>query len=247
MSVAADIPLDEFLAKLSPEIAGLARRLHALAKKAAPRATVKAYPGWRVISFSLDGGMRTAFVGIAPAKKGANVYFFHDAGTLKGSALLLRGAGKLERLTLAPGDKIPAAPLTTLIRQAAKRAAERLAAPAPNPRAKEKHKRAGGYEISASRTLPVPIATLSAAVIPDGARSKWLPKPPMTIRKATPEKSMRITWHEPPSNVDLYLYRAGDGKCRIVIQHGRLPDAKSVTQLKEYWGAALDRLTARFD
>lgn len=62
------------------------------------------------------------------------------------------------------------------------------------------------------------------------------------IRKATVNKSMRITWQEPASNVDVGFYSKADNKSQVAIEHGKLQDAAAGERMKAYWGEAFDRL-----
>src|SRR6266849_5995509 len=59
---------------------------------------------------------------------------------------------------------------------------------------RERHQKPEGYEISGSKTIGVPLAALYKAWEGEKARSRWLPDKDMVIRKATANKSMRITW-----------------------------------------------------
>src|SRR5689334_305031 len=55
---------------------------------------------------------------------------------------------------------------------------------------------ADGYAISVSRTLAVPVAKLYRAWHDPRTRARWLADAPFAIRKATPDKSLRVTWNE---------------------------------------------------
>jgi uncharacterized protein YndB with AHSA1/START domain len=105
---------------------------------------------------------------------------------------------------------------------------------------REKHQTASGYTASASRTIGVPVDRLFEAWSDEGFRRSWLPAK-MTIRKATPDKSLRITW-EDGSNVDVGLFSKGESKSQVAVEHAKLPDAEAVARAKEYWKQALDRL-----
>jgi len=58
---------------------------------------------------------------------------------------------------------------------------------------REKYEKPGGYEISASKTIAVSAEVIYDAWNNPKLRSTWLPEKPITIRTATPGKSMRIT------------------------------------------------------
>ncbi|HEY9421380.1 MAG TPA: DUF4287 domain-containing protein [Thermoanaerobaculia bacterium] len=106
---------------------------------------------------------------------------------------------------------------------------------------REKHQTSSGWQASANRTFNVPVSRLFEAWCDEEQRRLWLPVAAMTIRKATPDKSLRITWGD-GSNVDVNLYPKGDAKSQVSIEHGKLPGAEAVAESKGYWKQALDRL-----
>ncbi len=107
---------------------------------------------------------------------------------------------------------------------------------------REKHEKPGGYQISVSRTVNVPLANLYKAVANEKSRSSWLPEGGLVLRKATANKSMRVTWKDGKTSLEINFYPKGDSKSQIVVQHSKLPDAKAAAKMKTYWGKALDGL-----
>src|SRR4051812_6895798 len=59
---------------------------------------------------------------------------------------------------------------------------------------RQKHQKGDGFEAGVSRTFAVPLAALYAAWHDEKVRRRWLGDCPLTIRKATKDKSLRITW-----------------------------------------------------
>lgn len=106
---------------------------------------------------------------------------------------------------------------------------------------RRKHQMPDGYSVGVSRTLGVPLASLYSQWSDSKLRSKWL-KEKIVVRKETKNKSMRITW---PDSTSVELYFAGKGpvKSQVAVQHSRLGSAKDVERAREYWKAALDRLS----
>lgn len=104
-----------------------------------------------------------------------------------------------------------------------------------------------GYEISVSRTINVPIAKLYHAFANDKARNAWLAEDGLAVRKATANKSMRVTWNDVKTSLEISFVSKGDAKSQVVVQHSKLPNARASTTMKTYWGKALDRLRASLE
>lgn len=107
---------------------------------------------------------------------------------------------------------------------------------------REKHQRPSGYEISRSKTMGVPVSTLYAAWQDKEVRGRWLKEASLVIRKATADKSMRITWVDGETSVEALFYKKGKNKSLVTVQHSKLTDAKEAERLKAYWAEKLDRL-----
>jgi hypothetical protein len=108
---------------------------------------------------------------------------------------------------------------------------------------RDKHQRPDGYSVSVSRTIAVPVSSLYAAW---SGTKKWLEAEPFTIRKATKDKSLRITWSDATS-VEVMLYAKGAGKSQVTVQHSKLKSAAAGEKMKKFWGAALDGLRAELE
>jgi uncharacterized protein YndB with AHSA1/START domain len=107
---------------------------------------------------------------------------------------------------------------------------------------RQKHEKPSGYEISVSRTVNAPLASVYKKVANERGRSLWLSEDAVTIKKSTPNKSMRMVWKDGKTSLQISFLEKGDGKSQVVVQHGKLPDAKAAAKMKSYWGKALDRL-----
>jgi uncharacterized protein YndB with AHSA1/START domain len=105
---------------------------------------------------------------------------------------------------------------------------------------REIHEKPSGYEISVSRTIDASISEAFKAWADDKTRKLWLPAN-FTIRKSTPNKTIRITWSD-GTDVVAGFYPKGENKCQVVAQHGKLKDAKTGAKTKQFWGDALARL-----
>ena len=107
---------------------------------------------------------------------------------------------------------------------------------------REKHQKPEGYQISVSRTIKTPLAKLFKSFANEKARKAWLPEDGLTTRKATANKSIRITWNDGKSSLEISFYSKSDDKSQVVVQHSKLPNAKASAKMKAYWTKALDRL-----
>ena len=109
------------------------------------------------------------------------------------------------------------------------------------------HQKPGGYEISVSRTINAPISKVYHAFANDKARNAWLAEDGLAVRKATPNKSMRVTWNDVKTSLEISFLSKSDTKSQVVVQHSKLPNAKASATMKAYWGKALDRLRASLE
>ncbi len=104
----------------------------------------------------------------------------------------------------------------------------------------------GSFEANKSKTFPVPLERLYQAFADGRTRARWLPGIELTIRTATPGKSMRITWPDRTS-LEVGFMSKGANKSQVALQHGRLPDRAAVARMKEYWAERLAALEQMLD
>ena len=107
---------------------------------------------------------------------------------------------------------------------------------------REKHQRPEGYSISVSRVIDVPLSALYHSWADARQRDKWLKVKGIQIRKFTPNKSMRITWSDKKTNLEVNFYNKGKSKAQVVVQHSKFRNAKAVEKMREYWAKKLDSL-----
>lgn len=106
---------------------------------------------------------------------------------------------------------------------------------------RRKHQKPEGYQISRSKTMAASTATLYAAWADKRQRIRWLTDP-LTIRTATPAKSLRMLWGDGQTSLEVNFYSKGEGKCQVVVQHSKIASAKAAEKLKAYWAEALGHL-----
>ena len=101
-------------------------------------------------------------------------------------------------------------------------------------------RRDGGFEANKSRTFPVPVSRLYRAFSDRRTRSRWLDVS-LTVRSATRDRSLRITWPD-GTPVQAMFYPRGAGRSQVQIQHARLADRSAADAIRQYWGERLDAL-----
>jgi uncharacterized protein YndB with AHSA1/START domain len=106
---------------------------------------------------------------------------------------------------------------------------------------REKHQKPQGYEISVSRTISASVGRAFKAWTDEKIRKQWLPAT-FKIRKATTNKSLRVSWEDGTTSLAVAFYPKGAGKCQVVAQHSKIPEAKAAAKMKKFWAQALDRL-----
>lgn len=107
-----------------------------------------------------------------------------------------------------------------------------------------KHQKPGGFEISVGRTVAAPVSKVFKAWQDENTRKLWLTTTgsPLTIRKATANKNIRMTWTDGKTNVEAAFAAKSTGKTQVVAQHSKLPDEKAAARMKTFWAGALDSL-----
>ncbi len=103
-------------------------------------------------------------------------------------------------------------------------------------------RRGGGYEVGKSKTFPVPVAMLYAA-FGARARARWLGDAELTVRKATPRKTLRVRWSD-GTPLEAYFVPKGAKKSVVTIQHRGLATRKDAERMRAYWTERLDALGA---
>jgi len=98
---------------------------------------------------------------------------------------------------------------------------------------RQKYQKTTGFAASASKTVGAPLGKLYRRFEALVKKEKGA-----VIRKATPQKSMRITWGDGTS-VSVYFCAKGEAKSQVAVQHEKLSASKDVARMKKVWGAVL--------
>jgi len=116
---------------------------------------------------------------------------------------------------------------------------------------------AGGFQVSVSRVVPVPVAGVLEALRVKERRETWLrdadpelvsalraglqgPKGRAFAVRGRGDARLRYKWGR--STVELYVQPRGEGKASVVASNEGLPAADLVEPRREAWKAALDAL-----
>jgi hypothetical protein len=99
----------------------------------------------------------------------------------------------------------------------------------------------GEFAAAASKTFNVPLEVLYEAWDDARTRAAWL-KQGVVVRKATPNKSLRMTVKSGATPVEVNFYARGDNKAQVAIDHRQLGSEAEVQQAKASWKDAFERL-----
>jgi uncharacterized protein YndB with AHSA1/START domain len=102
-------------------------------------------------------------------------------------------------------------------------------------------RRSGAYEANRSKTIAAPVEKIYRAFTDARVRDRWLPGLMVTIRKAVPNKSVRITWDDDTS-VEVWLIAKGDTKASVAVTHRKVAGKEDAASRKVYWGERLEAL-----
>lgn len=100
----------------------------------------------------------------------------------------------------------------------------------------------GTFEVTASRTVAVPVERLFDAFTDARQRKKWLPDKRMSLRTSRRGHSARFDWDDGSTRVNVDFIDKGPSKSTVAVAHGRLIDAGEVETTKTMWKERLGRL-----
>jgi hypothetical protein len=96
-------------------------------------------------------------------------------------------------------------------------------------------RRDGTFEVSATRTVAVPIEKAFDAFINTRRRRRWLTDATMSLSDSKPGRSAQFQWEGGSSRVNVTFERKGPSKCTVVVSHGRIIGAKHAQSAKARW------------
>jgi hypothetical protein len=95
--------------------------------------------------------------------------------------------------------------------------------------------RPGGFSVTASKTVAVPVDRLFHAFVDESLRSRWLPDGELRERTARRPKSARFDWGDGKTRVIVGFEAKDEAKSTAALEHERLPDAKEAERMKAFW------------
>lgn len=102
----------------------------------------------------------------------------------------------------------------------------------------------GQFAVSVSKTLPVDISTLYAAIADEKKRVKWFPKGALKVTSQTKSKYFRAVWGKDGARLEVGFYAKGDGKAQIALQVNKLAGPEAVESERALWKKAMERLSS---
>ena len=103
-------------------------------------------------------------------------------------------------------------------------------------------RRDGTFEVSASKTVGVPVDRLYDAFVNTRLRKKWLAGPRMSLRHTQAGRSARFDWADGSSRVNVDFIKKGSNKSTVSVAHARLGDADTAATTKTMWKERLAEL-----
>lgn len=101
--------------------------------------------------------------------------------------------------------------------------------------------RGGGFQVTASRTIDVPVDRLYAAFADASLRARWLPDCEVRVRTATAPRTWRADLDGKTRLVVGFVSRS-DGKSQVALAHEKLAGAAEVERLRIFWRERLGAL-----
>jgi hypothetical protein len=100
----------------------------------------------------------------------------------------------------------------------------------------------GSFQVSVSKTFPVPVRWLYDAFAVAQRRNRWLERGALRTRTQTRNKTIRFDFHDGSSRVVASFDPKDREKTTVTVQHEKLPDAAAVEEMRAMWRERLTRL-----
>ncbi|MDD2763021.1 MAG: hypothetical protein PHE83_03480 [Opitutaceae bacterium] len=107
---------------------------------------------------------------------------------------------------------------------------------------------AGGFAVSASKTIAAAADSVFLAWTDARRRARWLAGVKLTLCQAVAPKSVRLTCDDDGSDIEVRITAKGRARCAVVVDHTKLASAQLVAERRHCWKemlAALQHLLER--
>lgn len=101
-----------------------------------------------------------------------------------------------------------------------------------------------GFEISASKTVAVPVDRLFDAFVDASVRERWLRDVELRERTSKRPKTARFDWGDGLTRIHATFSARGASRSAVSLQHVRLPSAEEAERMKAFWAERLVALKA---
>lgn len=109
---------------------------------------------------------------------------------------------------------------------------------------RKRHELADGFAITASKTVPVPIERLYAALLDESLRDQWLEAGTLRVRTSQPTRSARFDVIPTGTLLTANFTATGEAKASLRLQELKLASEDDIESRKAFWNARLNRLAA---
>lgn len=107
---------------------------------------------------------------------------------------------------------------------------------------RDKHQKDDGFAATASKIINAGVTRVWAAWTDDAMRAGWLDASGWHVRKSVLYKSLKITWKDGRTHLDVYLWPRSESRTLVQVEHSKLGSLPDMERLKAFWGIALERL-----
>lgn len=105
-----------------------------------------------------------------------------------------------------------------------------------------KYQSGSSFKVSVTKVLKLSLPRVYRAWTSERLRADWLDAGPVTIRKATTNKSLRIIWNDGKTSLEVNFYAKGPEKSLVSVQHSKLMSPRECEEKKKFWKSALTSL-----
>ena len=105
----------------------------------------------------------------------------------------------------------------------------------------------GTFEVSASKTIGVPVDRLFDAFVDPRRRKRWLPDAEMSLRTSQDGRNARFDWGDGATRVNVTFEDRGPTRSMVAVAHERLSDPGEAARAKASWKERLAELKAHLE